>query len=61
MKAYRFYFVGTCGGFVDVVELLCASDEDALSDANERCRCNRSVEVWQQGRFVSRIDRRAAA
>ena len=61
MKAYRFYSIGTCGGFVDVVEVLCASDTDALTEVGGRGCGGRSIEVWQQGRFVSRIERRAAA
>jgi hypothetical protein len=57
---YRFYILDRTGGYMDVVEALCAGDEEALRSAREVGR-GTAIEVWQQGRFVSKLDRRAAA
>ena len=56
MKAYRLYAVGRCGGFVDVIEDLFAEDEDAVAKARGCLGYRRAIEVWQQSRFVSRIE-----
>jgi hypothetical protein len=59
VKAYRFYRVDR-GTFVDVCERLHASDDEALAEV-AGLPWRSDIEVWQQARFVARIEQRAAA
>jgi|GEM_PF-4946761 len=58
---YRFYLLDREGACVDVAETDCASDEDALREAAARLGVATGVQVWQRGRFVSRVGERVAA
>ena len=51
MTDYRLYFRGVDGRFRSIVELDCASDEEAISavaDHAEAC----AMELWQRHRLV---------
>lgn len=56
---YRFYILDQRGGFTDVVEAVCAGDDEALRRA-DALRRGSAVEVWQLARFVSKVERCAA-
>ena len=59
MNYYRAYLIGSSGEFLDVAEHLCADDLAAVSAVCGNLGYGRAVEVWQQGRFVQRLDRAA--
>lgn len=58
---YRFYLLDRVGAFVDVAEALCVDDHAARLEAERRLGPAPAIEVWQQGRFVTQVDRRLAA
>jgi len=59
VKVYRYYRVDR-GAFVDACERLHGCDEEALADL-ARLPWRGDVEIWQQARFVARVEQRAAA
>ena len=58
---YRIYVLDRLGSFVDVVDELCDGDAEALMAAEARCGNVPAVQVWQQGRFVGKIEGRRPA
>jgi len=54
--AYRLYFLGVNNRIADVRVLDCASDQEALKSAS-RFMNGRDLELWERGRFISRIPR----
>lgn len=58
---YRFYILDEVGGFVDVADVHCPSDEAARRAAERQLGQAPAIEVWQQVRFVGRVERRQAA
>lgn len=55
---YRFYLLDRVGAFIDVADALCADDHAARVEAERRLGGAPAIEVWQQGRFVTQVDRR---
>jgi hypothetical protein len=51
---YRAYFVGGDGHFVRVVGLSCASDAEAVEQA-QRLVASQDIELWSGDRFIVRL------
>jgi hypothetical protein len=51
---YRAYIVGEDGHFIESVNLDCTDDAAAVESA-KRLVISRDVEVWQQGRMVTKL------
>ena len=58
---YRLYILDDVGGFVDVADVLCPSDDAACLAAERQLGQAPAIEVWQQGRFIGQVERRQAA
>jgi hypothetical protein len=54
MTYYRAYIVGEDGHFIEAVNLDCADDAAAVASAKQLVN-SRDVEVWQQGRMVTKL------
>ena len=58
---YRFYILDHAGAFFDVADALCDDDEAARRTAELKLGRAPAIQVWQQGRFIGRVERRQAA
>lgn len=58
---YRFYILDQAGAFFDVADALCANDDAAREAAELKLGRAPAIQVWQQGRFIARVERRQAA
>jgi hypothetical protein len=57
MADYRIYLVGEDGHFFDVVPLVCATDAEAIEQAQELA-VGYDVELWQLDRKVATFARK---
>jgi hypothetical protein len=54
MRDYRVYTLGEDGHFVDVRDLQCATDAEAVEKAKQFLD-PRNLQVWCRGRYVAHI------
>jgi hypothetical protein len=54
MTYYRAYIVGEDGHFIEAVNLDCVDDAAAVKSAKQLVNSH-DVEVWQQGRMVTKL------
>ena len=54
MIHYRIYKVGSDGHFLDAQDIECIGDEEAIVTAKKAVD-RHDIELWQQGRFVTRF------
>jgi hypothetical protein len=52
MSDYRLYFLDNTNHIRHAVELICASDRDAVRAAEERAKGHERLELWQRERIV---------
>ncbi len=55
MPAYRVYFVGPNGRFVDVEDVERPDDAEVLAHGESLLGRHDHIEIWQQGRFVGTL------
>jgi hypothetical protein len=56
MPHYRIYLINCDDDFVGVQNVASLTDADALAHARAMVTIERGVEVWEQARFVGRIE-----
>jgi hypothetical protein len=54
MPEYRIYTLGLDGHFVDVADIECADDQEAIKEARQTVD-GRDVELWELGRFIAHL------
>ncbi|HZH10575.1 MAG TPA: hypothetical protein VEZ24_09400 [Microvirga sp.] len=54
LHAYRAYLLNEQGRFMNVIELFCRDDEDAIEQAR-RLANDHAVEIWERDRKVALI------
>ena len=52
MSDYRLYFLDETNHIRDAVEMVCASDRDAVHAAEQRAEGHDRFELWQRDRIV---------
>jgi hypothetical protein len=56
-RTYRAYLVSSNGHFVDIIELFCQTDEEAINQAYDLAGAY-AVELWERGRLIVFIPER---
>lgn len=54
MPLYSAYLLNHLGRFLDVIELECSSDEDAMGKARNLVG-DHEIELWDKARFLARM------
>jgi hypothetical protein len=55
MPGFRIYIVGPDGHFTDADNIECADDHEAIHKAQQQAADGHDVELWDRGRFITRV------
>jgi hypothetical protein len=54
MPTFRIYIVGRDGHFLDVKDIECVDDQEAIQKAQQVVD-GHTLELWERGRFITRL------